>query len=139
MSRRVLVYGISVALVIFGGVWLIIVPKKSDLLAPDMAISMAIGVALIGTGLLTLAMRGSWTGVRIMAMALLWSVLLNGVSITVVLSLRTGLRLYMETDIVESKDLHTQLESSDDGRLGAAIEQLEKSIQNKTGLVNAMN
>jgi len=67
-----------------GVVWSIGFPKKASL-APDMVMSVCIGAALIGTGVLLL--RRTRPATTVLSIALLWSVLASSTLLSMVVDL----------------------------------------------------
>ena len=68
--------GIALLLVLAGVVWSVMFPKRPDL-GPDMVASIAIGVGLIGTGVLVWASKHLRTSTTVLSILLLWSLATN--------------------------------------------------------------
>lgn len=64
-------------LIVCGIIWLIMFPKTGEVLRPDFVISVALGLGLIGTGVLFLFLKKLKTLLLALFILLLWSVLLN--------------------------------------------------------------
>jgi hypothetical protein len=79
--RRKLRLTIAATLIVSGIVWSVGFPKPRDLLRDmfmfDFVYSVAIGIGLIGGGVCLIALRRRGLALRLLSIALLWSVLLN--------------------------------------------------------------
>ncbi len=89
VSRNVRIT-VAVTLLTLGVVWSIGFPKRKDLLSLDMVFSMAVGIALVGSGALLIAVRKG-AMLRVLSVALLWSILVNIVLVHQLLHLRAFL------------------------------------------------
>ena len=142
MRKRAINLGVGITLVGIGVVFGILFPKKQgfveNFLATDSLMSIAITVALIGTGLIVMTTQRATLCRGIMVTLLLCSVLLNCVVVAIARDCHQRTKIILKVDVAQQKQFLEKLQSGNKAELESVKKGLQRDIEVKTDVLQAM-